>query len=71
LVSLNQERHTQRRKAANFIFILFYFFDENRLESPHENRHGEASFLENFQKKELNRHISRRGKKKSFEITTF
>jgi hypothetical protein len=32
------------------------------LKSPHENIHGEASVLENFQKK-LNRHISRKGKK--------
>jgi hypothetical protein len=33
-VSLHQERHTQRRKAANFIFILFIFCDENPLKSP-------------------------------------
>jgi hypothetical protein len=33
-VSLNQERHTQRRKAATFIFILFIFCDENPLKSP-------------------------------------
>jgi hypothetical protein len=41
-----------------------------RQKVPHENIHGEASVLENIQKK-LNRHISRRGKKKSFEIATF
>jgi hypothetical protein len=35
-----------------------------------KNIHGEASVLENFQKK-LNHHTSRREKKKSFEITTF
>ncbi len=33
-VFLNQERHTQRCKVANFIFILFIFCDENPLKSP-------------------------------------
>jgi hypothetical protein len=57
-VSLNQERHTQRRKAVYFIFILFIYC----WKVPHENIYGEASILENFQKK-LNRQIHRRGKK--------
>jgi hypothetical protein len=34
LVSLNQEGHTQRRKVAIFIFILFIFCDKNSLKSP-------------------------------------
>jgi hypothetical protein len=42
-----------------------------RWKVPHENIHGEASILKIFQKKKLNCHISRRGKKKSFEIATF
>jgi hypothetical protein len=69
-VSLNQERHTQRRKAVNFIFILFICCDENPLKVPHENIHGEASILENFQKKTKSPHFQE-GKKNSFEITTF
>jgi hypothetical protein len=50
-VSLNQERHTQRRKAANFNLFYFIFCDENPLKSPTWKHHGEASILENFQKK--------------------
>jgi hypothetical protein len=37
---------------------------------PHENIHGEASVLENFQKKNNSPHFQE-GKKKSFEIAPF
>jgi hypothetical protein len=70
-VSLNQERHTQRRKAAILFLFYLFFVTKIRWKVPHENIHGEGSILEKFQKKKLNRHISRRGKKKSFEIVTF
>ncbi len=64
------ERHTQRRKAANFNLIYFIFERKIRWKVPHENIHGEASILENFQKKIKSPHFQE-GKKKSFEIATF
>jgi hypothetical protein len=36
-----------------------------------KNIHGEASILENFQKKKLNRHISRRAKKRVLKLPHF
>jgi hypothetical protein len=75
-VSLNQERHTQRRKAATFIFIFYFFVKKIRWKVPHENIYGEANILENFPKKNeivtfpggekkefWNRHILRRKKR--------
>jgi hypothetical protein len=41
-----------------------------RWKVPHENIHGEASILENFQNKTKSPHFQE-GKKKSFEIATF
>ncbi len=80
LVSLNQERHTQRRKAANFIFVLFIFCDKKSVEkSPMKTYMVKRAFWKiskkkkkspHFQegKKEFwNRHISRR-KKTGVEI---
>jgi hypothetical protein len=46
-----QERHTQRHKAAILFFIFIFFVAKIRRKVPHENIHGEASVLENFQKK--------------------
>jgi hypothetical protein len=66
-----QERHTQRCKAANFIFILFYFVAKIRQKVSRENIHGEVSALENFQKKKTKSPHFQEGKKKSFEIATF
>jgi hypothetical protein len=71
LVCLNQERHTQRRKAANFIFILFIFFDENPLKSPPWKRTWWSEHFGKFSKKKLNRHISRRGKKRVLKSPHF
>ncbi len=62
-ISLNQERHTQRRKTTNFIFILFIFCDENPLKSPPQKHTWWSKHFGKFPKKKLNRHISRRGKK--------
>jgi hypothetical protein len=45
------ERHTQRHKAAIFIFIFNFFVAKIHWKVPHENIHGEVSVLENFQKK--------------------
>ncbi len=63
-VSLNQETHTQRCKAANFIFILFIFGEENPLKSPPWKHTWWSEHFGKFPKKKLNRHISRRGKKR-------
>jgi len=38
---------------------------------PHENIYGEASVLENFQKKKLNCDISRREKKRILKLPHF
>ncbi len=65
LVSLNQERHTQRRKATNFLIFYLLFVTKIRWKVPHENIHGEASVLENFQKKTKSPHFQE-GKKKEF-----
>jgi hypothetical protein len=46
-----QETHTQRRKTTIFIFIFIFFVAKIRRKVPHENIHGEANVLENFQKK--------------------
>jgi hypothetical protein len=64
LVSLNQETHTQRRKAANFIFILFIFCYKNSLKSPPWKQTWWSEHFRKFPEKKLNRRISRRGKKK-------
>jgi hypothetical protein len=62
------ERDTHKgAKQLIFIFLVAKICEK----VPFENIHGEASVLENFQKKRLNHHISRREKKKSFEIATF
>jgi hypothetical protein len=63
-ISLNKERHTQRRKAAIFIFILFIFCDKNPLKSPPWKHTCWSEHFGKFPKKKLNRHISRREKKK-------
>ncbi len=68
LVSLNQERHTQSRKAANFIFILLFFCDKNPLKSPPWKHTWWSEHFGKFPKKKLNRHISRRGEKTGFQI---
>jgi hypothetical protein len=82
-VSLNQDRHTQRHKAAILILILFIFCDGNSLKSSPYKHTWWSEHFGKFPKKILNRHISRRGKKrvlklshfeekkKSFEIVTF
>jgi hypothetical protein len=70
-VSLNQERHTQRRKAANFIFILFIYYDENPLKSPPWKHTWWREHFGKFPKKKLNRHISRRGKKRVLKSSHF
>ncbi len=70
-VSLTQERHTQRCKAANFILILSIFCDENPLKSPPWKHTWWSEHFGKFpKKKKLNRHIQK-GKEKSFEIATF
>jgi hypothetical protein len=56
-----RETHTQRCKAANFIF----FVAKIRQKVPHENIHGEVSVLENFQNKTKSPHFQE-GKKKEF-----
>jgi hypothetical protein len=42
-----RKRHTQKRKATNFILFLVA---KIRRKVPHENIHGEASILKKFQK---------------------
>ncbi len=70
-VSLNQERQTQRRKATNFIFILFIFCDENPLKSPPWKHTWWSEHFEKFPKKKTKSPHFQEGKKKSFEIATF
>ncbi len=60
---LFRETHTQRHKATN---LFLFFVAKICRKVPHENIHGETSVLENFPKKKLNRHISKRDKKKEF-----
>jgi hypothetical protein len=45
-----RETHTQRHKAANFIYFIYIFVAKIHQKVPHEYIHGEASILENFQK---------------------
>jgi hypothetical protein len=70
-VSLNKERHTQRRKAANFIFILFIFCDENPLKGPPWKHTWWSEHFGKFSKKKTKSPRFQEGKNKSFEITTF
>jgi hypothetical protein len=71
-ISLNQERHTQRCKAANFIFILFiYFCDENLLKSPPWKHTWWSEHFGKFSKKKTKSPHFQEGKKNSFEIATF
>jgi hypothetical protein len=69
-VSLNRiyfERdHTQRRKAVNFNFNFILFCGENLLKSPPWKTYGEASILENFQKKKTKLPHFQEGEKKKF-----
>jgi hypothetical protein len=55
--------HTKRRKAAYFIL---FFVAKIRQKVPHENIHGEASVLENFQKKKTKSPDFQEGTKKEF-----
>ncbi len=71
LVALNHERHTQRCKAANFILFLFIFCDKNLLKSPPWKHIWWSEHLGKFPKKKLNRHISRRGKKRVLKSPHF
>ncbi len=70
-VSLNQERHTQKCKATNFIFILFFFVTKICWKVPHENIHGEASILEIFQKKIKSPHFQEGKKKRVLKSSHF
>jgi hypothetical protein len=70
-VSLNQERHTQRRKAANFNLIYFIFCDENPLKRPPWKHTRWSEHFGKFPKKNLNCHISRRGKKRVLKSPHF
>jgi hypothetical protein len=70
-VSLNQERHTQRRKAANYFFIFLFFCDENPLKSPPWKHTWWSKHFVKFPKRKLNRHISRRGRKKVLKSSHF
>jgi hypothetical protein len=42
LVSLNQERHTQRRKATNYLFIYLLFVTKIRWKVPHETERTDS-----------------------------
>jgi hypothetical protein len=68
---LTTERDTHKGATQLILFLFFYFFVAKiRRKVPHENIHGEASVLENFQKKnQIATFLG--GKKKSFEIVTF
>jgi hypothetical protein len=57
-----------KKNTKQLILILFFnfFVAKIRQKVPHENIHGEASVLQNFQKKKLNYDISKREKKKEF-----
>jgi len=69
-----RERDTQRRKAANFIFIYLFFCGENPSKSPPPMKTYmvKGTFWKISKKKERNRHIFRRKtKKKGFEIAAF
>jgi hypothetical protein len=62
------ETHTQRRKVANFIYLFIFFCGENLPKSPPWKHTWWSKRFGKFPKKKLNRHISRRERKKSFEI---
>ncbi len=62
-IFLNQERHTQRRKAAVFIFILFILWRKSVEKSPVKTYMVKRAYWKISKKKKLNRHIFRRGKK--------
>jgi hypothetical protein len=70
-VLLPRKTHTQRRKATYFILFYFIFVAKIRQKVPHENIHGEANVLKNFQKKKLNHDIFRREKIKVLKSPYF
>jgi hypothetical protein len=71
-VSLNQERHTQRRKAATFIFYLFIFCDENPLKSPPWKHTWWSEHFGKFQKKKTKSpHFEERKKKRVLKSPHF
>ncbi len=69
--SLNQERHTQTRKTANFIYLFIYFCDENPLNSPPWKHTWWSEHFGKFSEKKTKSPHFQEGKKKSFEIATF
>jgi hypothetical protein len=71
LVSLNQERHTQRHKAANlFFFLIFFLWRKSVEKSPMKTYMVKRAFWK-ISKKKLNRHISRKGKKRVLKSSHF
>jgi hypothetical protein len=70
-VSLNQERHTQRHKATNFIFILFIFCDENLLRSPPWKHTWWSEHFGNFSKKKTKSPHFQEGKKRVLKSPHF
>jgi hypothetical protein len=66
--SLGFFKHTQRHKAANFIFILFIFCGENPLKSPPVKTYMvKRAFWKISKKKTKSPHFEE--KKNRFEIT--
>jgi hypothetical protein len=61
------ERDAHKGAKQLFLFLFLFFCGENPPKSPP----GEASVLENFQKKKTKSPHFQEGKKKSFEIATF
>ncbi len=70
-ISLNQERHTQRHKAANFIFILFIFCDENPLKSPSWKHTWWSEHFRKFPKQKTKSPHFQEGKKKVLKLPHF
>ncbi len=65
------ERHTQKRKAANFIFFFIYFDDENSSKSPLWKHTWWSECFEKFPKKKTKSPHFQEANFFFFEIATF
>jgi hypothetical protein len=64
-----RETHT-KTQSSYFILFFKFFVTKIRWKVPHENKYGEASILENFQKNPKSPHFEE-GKKKVLKSSHF
>ncbi len=65
-----RETHTKAQSSYFYFYFIYFLWQKSVEKSPVKTYMVKRAFWK-ISEKNLNRHISRRGKKKSFEIATF